>query len=769
MRNITMRVYSPTPIPQKGFALLEVLITVVILSVALLSLGGLHTAIIKSADQAKVRGIATSLAQTKIDDLRSFGLVGTDSSFDFDSISSSSSGNAGNTLPTDTVTFSRNWYIYPLYYCNDNALPTKSNCVTPKTSADAKLIEVTVFWTDREGTTQNVALQSIIAPSDSYAAAGALQPELTGGPQKIKNPAYSDANDDIAHDLGSVLKRVSQPVPDTNRGNNDTTSNTITSFKENYFNTSNQLIGENEFVTVNCYCNQLGAPTNTTDSPFGLEPTVLSSSSNKYIAGSVNTSKRRGERKTTGDFNDQPLVCNVCCRDHHEDSSQVRKFDPFRPSSDINATISSDHNHYAPASNTATTANATNDLYAEACRMAWVDGRLRVLEDWRLESLQILEPNYLNNSSNITTYTNYISAFVTQFVMSLTDAYPGTMPDRATLLASNTSRTIVGDATISGVATALAALPSSWTMLTSPENLTVRGIYIDYMDRDQINIIRCKMDPANTLLSGGTHSSCSDYGITAKEEYLYLIPFHDVNLTKLATWTSSNGTNITVTSDALLNSTESTFSRGKITGVTANTRAGITASISTSNTGLTVTEATDPDDSSSTSNPISDCLPVTYGSSSTSNPCNAVNATKVQGTITVANNRGINPNDVYITVKDGSGNNLCTTTPGSTGAYDTSACGSLLTGATSLQLYFWHYSTASKDNCADFGSTTHTSFSWNADSVVCSGASCSSTSYFNTGGSQGEYTQVVFNGLTPNGTTTFNMQIQGDGGACESN
>jgi len=764
---------------QGGFGLLEVMITVIVMSVALLALGGLHTQIIKSANNAKLEAVGTSLAMQKMDDLRSYGATSADSSFTFDTIGNATGGNGGNSIVSDAnVSFNRSWFSTSMYICGDSA-PSTSNCSPAKTSPDMKVLNVSVTWTDTENIPQSVAMQSIISFTETGAAKSIIGPSSSGSPYKTPNPSYTEADQDISHDLGDVLKRVSQPVPDTNRstsqnGDNDLTSNTVTSFREEYYNSANQLIGENEFVTVNCYC------ANQTANGTGYEPTYLSS--NKYVAGNYVT-KHIGVIDTGSGLNDQPAVCTICCRDHHDTSAAAHVYDPFRPSTDF---TNGNHNHY-PASSApsfATTANTGTSSYAEACRMAWVGGQLRTLQDWRLESLQILPKNYLSDASQLTAYTDYVSAFITQFVMSISSNYPSTMPDRATILASNTSRSVKeGSATVTlpGVATALAALPTSTTTSVASssnaslwDQLSVRGIYIDYMDRDLVNTIRCKIDPANTPLSGGTYSTCDDYGVTAKSDYLYLIPFHDVNLTKLAQWTTTNASSIAVKSDRLLDGNESTFSRGKVAGVTSGTKAGIKAIIQTSNTGLTVSEAIDPEDYSSSVNPIVDCIAVNYGTSTASDPCTVVVATKIQGTVTIGTGSakpsgGITASDVYITVKSSGGSNLCTVTVASNGSYDTSNCGSALTDVTALQLYIWKYTTTKvngvNDNCVLIQSATNAGFSGGvsngSDASTCS-TSCTSSDFFAPGNSQGEYTRIDFSGLTANSTVTFNFAIDGD-------
>ena len=75
---------------QRGFGLLEVMIAVLVLAVGLLSLGSLHSMIIKSSSSAKAQSNAAALAQEKLDDLTSFQQLpaGANGIFGFNEITS---------------------------------------------------------------------------------------------------------------------------------------------------------------------------------------------------------------------------------------------------------------------------------------------------------------------------------------------------------------------------------------------------------------------------------------------------------------------------------------------------------------------------------------------------------------------------------------------------------------------------------------------------------------------------------------------------------
>jgi hypothetical protein len=785
---------------QQGIGILEVLIAVVVLSVALLSLGGLHTLIIKSSSQAKSRGVATALAQEKLDELRAYGLA-TDSTFPFRNICGADTmvanptnydgTNFGNTIPANVngnVTFTRSWSVYGFNFAGNNTAPTYDSGATcpPDTATDLppdlKLVAMTVTWQDENGERHNMLLQSSISNMNARAAMSTLNAPCSDCAPKFElNPDYVGGAG-TKHTLGPEVKRVSDPLPDTNRGNNDTTSNTVTSFQEEVYNLQNQLIGQSVFVTVNCYCKQAAA--STTDP--GLEPSILDSDIRHFVVGEANTSKRRGilDETSSDGLQDQPPICKICCRDHHDDTDATEKYDPFKPAADYgSSSIRNDHNHYnwafsPPVLNT-NLSNATGERYAEACRMSWIGGQLRVLQDWRLENLIILPPDFFSSTTNSGRYTSFVTAFITEFVKAISTSYPSTMPRRDDILAT------------SSVTTAKSAmLISSYeTLTTSTETtnqLTARGLYIDYMSIDLINTLKCKINASSpgTLLPGGTTGgaspTCSIYGITTSGDYLHLIPFHDVNVTKLAKWTSSNGANITVTSDSLLNSNEDDFSRGKVSGITNNSRACITAKINTSNTGLTATDAIDPEDYSSTLssptlqvNPAEYKMPVTYGTSAAADPCTTPPSTRITGTITAGAGTGLTSGDVYITAENVSTGQKCTLT-GQGGSYDSNtACTTQLQDATDIKLHIWHYthrttggSGATYLNCvlnnsvvADPAAVVPSFTSGLDDDYSCTGGSCGSADYTNF---TSEYTTFRFSGLTAGGTTTFNFTINTD-------
>lgn len=653
-------------IRQRGFGLLEVLIAILVLSVGMLSLGSLHSMIIKSSSASKARSTAAMLAQEKLDDMVSYQQLtsGGNGTFGFAEIASNTGGaeNADGTLkiPNGTTsvgntTYNRSWAVQDYYFCSENSAPSTSNtCLAP--NPNFKMITMSVTW-DEPGTgpgctngscSRAVSLQSVVA---AISPASTGQSAVTGGRgAPTVNYTPGTAPDVIPIGLGdNTKKEATKPTPDiTQHG-----TSTITSFDEITYNTVLNTKRRDNFFTVNCVCQQSGVPASATNE--GYLPTTFDGT--EYVIPPITTSSGVSKRTTTkrvgstyrqGQLGEQPALCDICCRDHHDatkpststPSSFDTVYDPFRPLSDYDSTTG-DHNHYyVDNSGTLVLANNTDDRYFEACKMALVGGSPWVLQDWKLEAHQIMPASYL--SSNVSTYANYVTTFITQFLSddgtsSTSTAYPITTPTASHGVTNpNINATVVS---------ALSPLPTTDTMNVGGTSQYVgRGIYIDYMSPALRKTIRCKINPS--LESGCTN--------TTAENYLHLVPFHEVNLTRLAAWSPTQDTIAQVTSTAITNGNEATFGRGLVTAIGAGTK-NITSTIAMSNTGLTGgSNALDFFDVSPTY-AIADSVAITV-SGTTPPPASTIT---VSGTI--SNSSGVNGLASGVAIL-GSGSASCTLT-----------------------------------------------------------------------------------------------------------
>lgn len=136
-----------------GFVLLEALVAMLILSFGMLAVAGFQTTLSLNSDVAKQRTEATRLAQQKLEERRTF-----------ENLTIYASNMAGgNDAITTNASFTRSW------------------AVTSATGADSgRSIVVTVAWTDRAGSPQQVQLFSHIAKIDPATMAGLLFPSANG-------------------------------------------------------------------------------------------------------------------------------------------------------------------------------------------------------------------------------------------------------------------------------------------------------------------------------------------------------------------------------------------------------------------------------------------------------------------------------------------------------------------------------------------------------------------------------------------------------------
>lgn len=121
---------------QRGFSILEVLITLVVLASGLLAIGGLYSKIMNGSAAAKERSEAVVLAEKKLEELR-YAL--------YSSIASGSDSVNAVTGSGSSANFSRSW------------------SVTSSASPAYKTITVTVSWTDSRNQSQSAVLTSRIS------------------------------------------------------------------------------------------------------------------------------------------------------------------------------------------------------------------------------------------------------------------------------------------------------------------------------------------------------------------------------------------------------------------------------------------------------------------------------------------------------------------------------------------------------------------------------------------------------------------------------
>lgn len=661
---------------QQGFGILEVMIAVAVLSIAMLSLGGLHTLIIQSSSQAKSRSLATTLAQQKLDDLRSFEKIWDDPStvadectsgtFCFTEIASSDSSDlkigggeenvdgtldisahyASNEIVLGSDVYLLRWQLEGDYYYCGNSAPTTTNCATnPKSYPDFKRINVTVEWTDKSGS-QQLFLQSVVSATQSVSSGLSGVAGNDFGPPQPK--AGLCPNCTMA-DLGDgKTKETSNPQPQTTTHKHST----VVTTDELILNSDRVIFDRTEFKTVNCVCQQEGSGSvGRNPVIFDGEQFILNDPTHPtYPDSGAAASKRYGSTYRTGQFNEQPIICDTCCRDHHDQqaptsgnaASFATVYDPFRPAPgvdiypltpdglDDNYHASGDHTHFYDANNDGALEPADNDgdIYYESCKLVRLGGALYVAQDWYLQSLQVIPSSQLTGAT-LTNALEYVTAYVTKFIEDQASSYPQTIIDVSTdASVTAESNTFRWDGTV--------AYPAYEMDVSDEEDFVARALYIDYMTPELLNILKCKIGASP--LSGDCSATPTD------TDFLRYVPFHLFNMTKLANWSSSDPTKATVTNEAIDPGVEDTYSRGTVRAVAAGS-TNITATLELSNTGWTDSDPIDSNDSLS----MNDTVAVDVETPTPPYDCADAATHCVSGTIsTAANSDGRSISDIQV-------------------------------------------------------------------------------------------------------------------------
>lgn len=616
---------------QHGFSLLEVLFSMVVLSIALLATARMHALVTQDGGFSKTRAVAVNLAQEKLDDLRSFTLIADSDPaaspdecaapvFCFSEIGANAGGqeDASGTIiisgdvSIHNTTYNRTWGVTNYYRCGTSA-PSTTNCASPnaKPYPDFKEVEIEVIWTDELGNSHKIEMVATIHASPLSAEANSLAAPYNGsGPKVSYTPVgVPDAVPVPINTGGTKFKESSKPLPEVSQSG----TGIEVSFDSVIYTGSGTYTkdSQEEFSTVGCEC-QFASGTGS-----GYTPTrKIWNGSDLEVKVGAPVTKVIGQ--TLG--NSPPNNCDICCRDHHDlNSSAYPKYDPQRPDGDY---TSGDHNHYyytncvsggAGATNcTAVDKNnslssatpltaVTSGAYLESCRVMRVNGEWRVLQDWRLRKVTILPYTFLLTDSNLTNYVNLVEEVVENAVK--TDS-------------GNTGVTI----------SPLGGRDLTLASGAAPVQLLSRAVYVD-------TIYGAEDDPATTGVNElNTPDSAyyttllakiiaSQSASPANSAWLEFVSFYEANLTLLYDWTSDAASIATVTSEPIeaivdpVNGYYGSFSRGKVTiqsGSTAGS-ATIKAKARLANSGVTggvnrtgtsyvagVSFGTDTDDSANT-------------------------------------------------------------------------------------------------------------------------------------------------------------------------
>ena len=529
---------------QAGLSLVEVFVALLVLSVGLIALAKLQVDLVRGGGDSRARAAALAIAEGKLEDLRTFSLkqapagvtwpVASNQALAWSMIGDNAGGRiAASPINQAGVQYNLSW--------TSSLQATDGPVAGGGNQSLYKVVDVNVSWTGPDDIAQTVTASANIPDTPPALTALASTP-ITGGdgPALTHVPGLQPEVISVPVDVGGTTKReTSKPLPTIKK----TADSTMVTFDVvNYTNNTNIVQRREEFATITCRCTFAGSGSARTPAKVVLSGNLLRDQPGKVVTKTIGVPAN----------SQQPPLCNICCRDHHDYTDGT---DNYR----YNPEDTSNHAHFLK---TDLSTAVTSGDYDEACRLKRVNGIFQVFEDWNLRTLIVLPKTDIElNGPNVANYVQAVQDYVIDFANA--KANGGTVPS------------------------ALNFTPSAVSLDPTSKQLLARAIYIDNMPDDLLAKIDAILSDADTS---------NDASV------LSLVPFYEVHLTKLADWISRDTaqTTVKVTSNAIpdqnnvvdsgvVNGTGSVYSRGLAQPQTG-AQIGATTIIATArryNTGIT--------------------------------------------------------------------------------------------------------------------------------------------------------------------------------------
>ncbi|CAM4059878.1 type IV pilus modification PilV family protein [Aeromonas bestiarum] len=472
---------------QKGFGLLEILITLVVLGVGVVGLVAMSKSALTVSQDGRRYETAMRLAESKLDEFRNFNGVMT-ATAPLTAYNQITSASAAVTLSGEP--YSLAWTVTN-QYLNGSTWQGTAPVGYRLSYPGRKAVAVNVGWSDSEGQSHTLQLVGNVSPIESLST-----DQLNGGLNTARqgpkvNYTPGVAPDVISVELGDGNKQeTSKPLPTVTSKDGQVGKlvqfETVTYKPEAGGNTQQVL---QDMASVSCSCSYGSSLT-------AYLPGQVYSSASKQLYWKAGAMQSKPTGTLDSSVNGQPTLCTSCCKDHFDGSG------------------SSFTNFYAPLNTSRVRYNSalstvTSGKYVDACRFVRLDGFYRPLPDWNLVKVVVTTADFLAKPANQASYQKYIKYVVKTYIdwqkstLNWTQGASATLPtitDFSAWLASNAE---TGGDTTTGI-----------TVSTGTAQLIARGIYVDVLD------------PVYLV---GIDTSATDY--------LTKVPFQDINLTMLAEWT----------------------------------------------------------------------------------------------------------------------------------------------------------------------------------------------------------------------------------------
>ncbi|MGY3927129.1 hypothetical protein [Aeromonas simiae] len=510
----------------KGYGLLEILLTLVLLGVGVAGLVAFSRGLLGVSQDGKRYEVAMRLAESKLDELRNFNGIVTAVS-PLRAYQGISAGSGNQTVSGDT--YSLSWAVSNQFWGGSGWVTSQPAGYLFSYPA-RKVVTVTVSWSDNQGQSKSLQLSGAITPVDTLSASQLNNGLDTTRPKPKVSYTPGVVPDVVSVDLGNGSKKeTSKPLPHI-KGN--TGSSRLIQFDSITYQTQGTASNKQSLqdtATVYCSCSTTG----NFEKAY-LPDTPYYSANDRVQYWKTGELVDKGVGVLQGNSNQQETLCPSCCREHY-DVADKGFFGYYAP-------LNISRGKYRMSG--ASLQSVSSGDYIDACRFIRIDGVYRPAPDWRLVSLTTFSAAFLNDATNLANYQAYIAYVITEHAKWQQSAFASKSDSNWSAVSSSPS--------IQSFNTWLAGnRGGSSTDLSTPIGtlqLISRGIYVDIMSPGYLS---------NEVFQGG-----------ASEPNIAKIPFQDVNMTLLSEWSSGDSNKATVTSQPIAtvvdptNNYYGTYSRG---------------------------------------------------------------------------------------------------------------------------------------------------------------------------------------------------------------
>lgn len=598
----------------RGFSLIEVMIAVVVLSFGLLALSALQAGLFRAGAEAKARSNATALAQNAVENARTFAYVTPPTGYTgptYTSIASASWGSqaVGGVTYAVAQTVTR-------YRWNGTAFevdPSTTGSVNV-TTPEFKNVKVAVTWSASDGSTKRIELEdsvAAVAPADSIQVVKTPSKTL-GGPQVWIEPPNKDNPAVVPIAVGDDKSAASSnPVPRRFTKVDENTAATLFSVLTFTGSSTGREVLLNrklDVAGVTCRCTS-GTGASYTSSPTNpaFQPTVWNGAQLAYVEPQpLLAGAKIGLFDDSGSSSaDIRVMCQTCCRDHHESTSRSQRPDPHRA---LTSAESNGREHYlsSPNSKDPNLADLTGPLttgdYSEACQLIRVAGRMRISVDPKQNFVLAVPLNKDETGHEPADFVAQYSGLVVDYLQQGAGSLPaGYLSPTAPFLAFDRA------SYASKYPAILARAPIDLNSSSPSKQLVAFGLYVDYVSPDTKKAYEC-------ALSKSSSSSCD--GLRERNP-LETLPFYAINVANLGIWSVDKDW-FAVSSPSFNNKGILEDLGGLVTFEKAGAPCGlVTFKISRSSSGVAGRLPIDPDDNADPANHAREYIPFTSNGTTT--------------------------------------------------------------------------------------------------------------------------------------------------------